>query len=343
MRPAVAEETEAKPCPLPAAEQPGMYRVWYIILIKKVCRIAKGTTSQRSQREKTKHGNPSRLGLMDKCLDAWADHLIKALSAPLPEKTKWTLAQYEAVYHELWVLVKDTWLGMNSSTLGSHPESRELRVKSVVCDSQLCGDFMQQAKPENILFCTQLSITPKHLWDTLVRFGIQPCNYSEACDRFCPAQLTLSMNSEQNLPYDKSILSKQTDTPALPYPFPKHSKQTGVPLSDRTTKAVYLNPEEMTLWIFGDDCPSGIKRSLKRWQASFCAELESSEVYKKLPATSTGRLALTYCLEVLLLNSLKDEILRGGQENTAARLCVSSMPEYLFSRSLMQNLHARRP
>lgn len=82
MRPAVAEETEAKPCPLPAAEQPGMYRVWYIILIKKVCRIAKGTTSQRSQREKTKHGNPSRLGLMDKCLDAWADHLIKALSAP---------------------------------------------------------------------------------------------------------------------------------------------------------------------------------------------------------------------------------------------------------------------
>ncbi|KAG0658305.1 hypothetical protein C6P46_005856 [Rhodotorula mucilaginosa] len=251
MRPAVAEETEAKPCPLPAAEQPGMYRVWYKILIKKVCRIAKGTTSQRSQREKTKHGNPSRLGLMDKCLDAWADHLIKALSAPLPEKTKWTLAQYEAVYHELW-----------------------------------------QAKPENILFCTQLLITPKHLWDTL------------------------------NLPYDKSILSQQTDTPALPYPFPKHSKQTGVPLSDRTTKAVYLNPEEMTLWIFGDDCPSGIERSLKRWQASFCAELESSEVYKKLPATSTGRLALTYCLEVLLLNSLKDEILSRGQQDTANGLCI---------------------
>ena len=116
-----------------------MYRVWYKIRIKKACRIAKGTTSRSSLREKTKHGNPSRLGLMDKCLDAWANNLTKALSAPLPEEVQWSAAQYEAVYVQLWVLVKETWLGRNSSDLGSHPESREQLVKSVVREFQLCS------------------------------------------------------------------------------------------------------------------------------------------------------------------------------------------------------------
>ena len=134
------------------------------------------------------------------------------------------------------------------------------------------------------------------------------------------------MSFYQRLPYDSSILSQKTNTPALPSPLPKHSKQTGVPLSIGTVNLVYLNPEEITLWIFGDDCPSELQHSLRSWQVSFCAELKSFEVYKKLPATSTGRLALVYYLDVLLLNTVQEHILEGGQKDTATRLCVSAMP-----------------
>ncbi|KWU43298.1 hypothetical protein RHOSPDRAFT_26433 [Rhodotorula sp. JG-1b] len=112
---------------------------------------------------------------MDKCLDAWANNLTKALSAPLPEEVQWSAAQYEAVYVKLWVLVKETWLGRNSSDLGSHPESREQLVKSV------------------------LSITPKYLWDTLEHIleGGQKDTATRLCNMTLKDFCTFIQNEEK--------------------------------------------------------------------------------------------------------------------------------------------------
>lgn len=131
---AAAEETGPKPCPLPATKQPEMYRVWYKMLIKKVCLVAKGISEPRHAREKTKGGKPSPLARMDDCLDAWAENLSVALSTPLPDGVEWSQHQYADVYRQLWALLSEVWLGMNTQALGRWPQDRKQLVEFVVRD-----------------------------------------------------------------------------------------------------------------------------------------------------------------------------------------------------------------
>lgn len=114
--------------------------------------------------------------------------------------------------------------------------------------------------------------------------------------------------------------------PALPDPFPAHSNRKCPPLTDRAMSHMYLNWQDITLWIFGGACSDSVKKSLRDWQRSLREDFASRDVYKKLTPTSTERLALAYFFDVLFLNSLQEEILKEGQDFTAKELCVCGIP-----------------
>lgn len=107
---ATAEKMDSPERSLPEAERPHMYRVWCKILIKKACRIAMGTTRTGDLRRRAKAGHPDVLVRVDKLLEAWMDNLSAALTETFTES--WSQAQYEEVYHQLFELVKETWLKM---------------------------------------------------------------------------------------------------------------------------------------------------------------------------------------------------------------------------------------
>lgn len=116
--------------PLLDKERPHMYRIWYMILIKQVCRTAKGSPRRRPERYLQKDGKPTAFYLMHQCLDAWAASLSEALSGKITEN--WTQDQYEKVYQELYVLGKKTWMKMYMP-LSDRPSRREI-VEFVVRD-----------------------------------------------------------------------------------------------------------------------------------------------------------------------------------------------------------------
>jgi hypothetical protein len=108
-----------------------MYRIWYQILIHKACRFAKGLIEPRQKHSKWKDGKPSPINLMDRCLDVWAANMKEALSEDITRS--WKLDQYEAVYQQLWVLGKKTWLKMHHIPLTERPKRKEI-VECVVRD-----------------------------------------------------------------------------------------------------------------------------------------------------------------------------------------------------------------
>ena len=78
-----------------------------------------------------KDGKPSPVALMDKCLDAWAANMEEALSEHFTRD--WRLDQHEAVYQELYVLGKKTWLKMHHMPPSGRADRQKI-VKSVVRD-----------------------------------------------------------------------------------------------------------------------------------------------------------------------------------------------------------------
>lgn len=59
-------------------------------------------------------------------------------------------------------------------------------------------------------------------------------------------------------------------------------------------------------------------------------EFDTRKVTDKLGKSSNERLALVYLFEVLLLDSLKDAVLREGKEDAATALCVGAVLVSLF-------------
>lgn len=128
----MAQETEPRECPLSEAKQPEMYRIWYQILIKKACHVAKGITMPRPNRQNTQNGETSAVAHMDTCLDLWAANLTGALCAP---DCNWNNNQYEAVYVQLWNLVRKTWKVINrrnTENVRKGQNRRKELVESVV-------------------------------------------------------------------------------------------------------------------------------------------------------------------------------------------------------------------
>lgn len=131
--------------------------------------------------------------------------------------------------------------------------------------------------------------------------------------------------------------------PALPNDFPGHSRRTYPSLSKTFFTWTCLNLEELKLWIFGAACASPITEKLKTWRSELLGEFDCRNVDKILARTSHERLALVYFLDVLLLNGLKDVILKDGQEDAATSLCVGAMPSLRFTLSpLTQEKHVHR-
>lgn len=109
-----------------------MYRIWYEILIKKACRLAKGITAPRKTHQHSSRGKQEdALVRLDECLDAWAGNLSEALSTPFPEGIKWSPRQYEDVYEHLYRLVHETWLAINRDRYLGRTD-RKQTVESVV-------------------------------------------------------------------------------------------------------------------------------------------------------------------------------------------------------------------
>jgi hypothetical protein len=143
----------------------------------------------------------------------------------------------------------------------------------------------------------------------------------------------------QDLPHNEPL--PETNLPVLPDPFPDHARKSYPRLSYTSMRDVYLCLTEIKLWIFGgthDACPQAITRELLKWKAQVLKDLDTFQAYNKLDKASTERAALVYAFEVLLLNSLKDSILKDGQEGAATTLSVGAIPgqEHYCPRSLTQ-------
>lgn len=114
--------------------------------------------------------------------------------------------------------------------------------------------------------------------------------------------------------------------PALPDPFPDYCRNFSLPLGSIGRSLGY---GELKLWIYGGTCSGKIAGQLRSWRYKLVHELE---VTSSLPKDSKHeRLALLYFFEVLLLDTLKDAILKDGPKDAATSLCVRAIPVLQFS------------